>query len=75
MCDSENGREIISRNHAEVICDNRNDIYEIHDLGALNGVFVNQIRIDKHILRENDIIQVRNIDFPFSFFLVVVVID
>ena len=50
------GREIISRKHGEII---RNSCggYTVRDIGALNGIFVNEKRIDVHSLNDGDIIQ------------------
>lgn len=50
-----NGRDIISRQHCEVIL--RGGEYYIHDMGAVNGVYVNGTRIDEHLLQDKDIIQ------------------
>ena len=60
-----NGREIISRKHAEINQiyhkANANDFqkvgYMIKDIGALNGIYVNNRRIDTHILSSGDVIQ------------------
>lgn len=64
---------IISRHHANIelienndtvfdslstiIINNRNFHYILNDMNSLNGVFVNGIRIKKHLLVNNDIIQ------------------
>jgi pSer/pThr/pTyr-binding forkhead associated (FHA) protein len=59
------GKEIISRCHAEIM--GSDGIYEIHDKRSINGVFVNQIRIDKTILEEGDRVQVgKDSDSHFS---------
>lgn len=50
------GKEIISRRHAEIICAS-DGIVTVRDLGALNGIFVNQKRIDTCVLHDNDIVQ------------------
>ena len=51
-----NGNDIISRRHAEIVRLNDGS-YQIQDLGALNGTFVNSERITKKILFNNDIVQ------------------
>lgn len=51
-----NDKEIISRRHAEMLMlDNGECI--INDLGALNGIFVNNIKVNSHKLADGDIIQ------------------
>ena len=51
-----NGNDIISRRHAEIVRLNDGS-YQIQDLGALNGTFVNSERVTKKILFNNDIVQ------------------
>lgn len=53
-----NGKDIISRQHCEIV---RMDygIFELKDVGAMNGLFVNGVRITSHVLRHGDIVQVR----------------
>ena len=51
-----NGRDIISRQHCEVFV--REGEYYVRDMGAVNGVYVNGLRIDECRLRDKDIIQV-----------------
>ena len=56
------GKEIISRRHAIFkrlkSSDNDKIIYTIQDVGAINGLYVNNHKItNDHILRNNDIIQ------------------
>jgi pSer/pThr/pTyr-binding forkhead associated (FHA) protein len=60
-----NGKDIISRRHAEVSVLSNGDCI-LKDLGAVNGIFVNSVKILSQVLREGDRIQfggVSNIDF------------
>ena len=56
-----NGKDIISRKHAEIEMSvdkaNQKVRYVIKDVGALNGVYVNNCRIKDHVLSNGDIIQ------------------
>lgn len=49
------GKNIISRRHAVIVHDNGK--YIINDIGALNGIYVNGMRILKHTLANGDIVQ------------------
>ena len=49
-------KEIISRQHAEIIR-HPNGEFEIRDLKALNGIFVNGVRVLSKVLRHLDVIQ------------------
>lgn len=51
-----NGADIISRKHAEIFRA-ADGSFRITDLGALNGTFVNLVRVNTQILREGDIVQ------------------
>lgn len=56
-----NDREVISRHHLRIVqfqSDQGVYSYRVEDMGALNGVFVNGIKIERHDLRNGDIIQV-----------------
>lgn len=55
----------VSRRHAEIDRD-KGDIFTIIDLSSLNGVYVNNKKIDKHILREGDIIEIGDINLRFT---------
>ncbi len=50
------GKEVISRQHADIVVD-VNGRHIIQDLGSLNGLFVNNLRIDNHALKEGDVVQ------------------
>lgn len=54
------GREVISRNHLRIgRTETKNGIkYTVTDLGALNGVFLNSIKIDCAVLQDRDELQV-----------------
>lgn len=49
-------KDIISRRHAEIQLTENNN-YMIKDLGAINGIFVNEIKIKEKLLEQDDIIQ------------------
>ena len=55
----------VSRRHAEIDRD-KGDIFTIIDLGSLNGVYVNNKKTDKQILREGDIIEIGDINLRFT---------
>ena len=55
----------VSRRHAEIDRD-KGDIFTLTDLGSLNGVYVNNKKIDKYILREGDIIEIGDINLRFT---------
>ena len=46
----------VSRRHAEIV--HENDDYVIHDLGSLNGTFVNRHRIESSVLADDDEVQI-----------------
>lgn len=50
------GKFIISRSHAALEV-NADGTVSIEDLGSLNGVFVNQVRITVSALQDNDVVQ------------------
>jgi pSer/pThr/pTyr-binding forkhead associated (FHA) protein len=55
----------VSRKHAEI---ERSDSgYRIHDVGSLNGTYVNRVRVDAVDLRNGDEIQVGKYRFKFVF--------
>jgi pSer/pThr/pTyr-binding forkhead associated (FHA) protein len=54
------GREIISRNHAKLTFTRENG-WIIHDLGAINGIFVNRKRVQNTNLNNGDVIQLGGI--------------
>ena len=51
-----NGADIISRKHAEIVRTS-DGAFRITDLGALNGTFVNLVRVNTQVLRDGDIVQ------------------
>lgn len=54
------GRQYISRLHGEIVKIMSRDgeiSYDLRDTNAMNGLFVNDVRITSHILQEGDIIQ------------------
>lgn len=55
----------VSRRHAEIHRD-KGDKFTIYDLDSLNGVYVNNEKVSKHILHEGDIIEVGDINFRFT---------
>jgi pSer/pThr/pTyr-binding forkhead associated (FHA) protein len=38
----------------------------IEDLGSRNGVFVNAVRVDRHVLEESDLVTVGDTQFRFE---------
>jgi len=55
----------VSRRHAEIDRD-KGDVFTIIDLGSLNGIYVNNKKTDKQILREGDIIEIGDINLRFT---------
>jgi len=51
-----NDKDIISRQHAEITTTSNGDC-SIRDMGALNGIFVNGIKINSHKLSQGDLVQ------------------
>jgi pSer/pThr/pTyr-binding forkhead associated (FHA) protein len=49
--------------HARIIY--RNEEYQIEDLGSTNGVYVNGIKVEKCILREQDVIEIGGVKILF----------
>jgi len=62
-CDIQLLVDNVSRKHARIIY--HNEEYQIEDLGSTNGVYVNGIKVEKCILRENDIIEIGCMKFLF----------
>ncbi len=46
----------VSRRHAQIVCADAN--FKLVDLGSSNGTFVNEQRIDQHVLQSGDRVQV-----------------
>ena len=55
--------ESVSRNHAEIRCENGK--YVLHDLLSTSGTFVNSRRIEHCVLNSGDLISLANIQFMF----------
>ncbi|MBK6658491.1 MAG: FHA domain-containing protein [Proteobacteria bacterium] len=55
----------VSRLHAEVRC-NDQGVLTLHDLESLNGVFVNDTRIESIQLRENDMVDIGDVRLRFT---------
>lgn len=55
--------ESVSRNHAEIRCDNGQ--YILHDLLSTSGTFVNSRRIERCLLNSGDLISLANVQFMF----------
>ena len=49
------GKEVISRNHAEIVLKDGN--FVLVDLDTMNGTFINDIKIKEQVLEDGDIIQ------------------
>lgn len=47
--------DCVSRNHASIVLDGEN--YIVRDNGSANGTFVNGERVNRHVLRQHDIIR------------------
>jgi len=54
----------VSRNHARVFF--RNEEYHIEDLNSTNGVYVNGIKVEKCVLRDNDQIEIGGVKILFN---------
>jgi len=55
----------ISRRHAEIHRD-KGDVFTLIDLGSLNGVFVNNVKVKKHRLHEGDILEIGDVTLRFT---------
>ena len=55
--------ESVSRNHAEIRCENGK--YILHDLLSTSGTFVNSRRIERCVLNSGDLISLANVQFMF----------
>jgi pSer/pThr/pTyr-binding forkhead associated (FHA) protein len=55
--------ESVSRNHAEIHCENGK--YILHDLKSTSGTFVNSRRIERCVLNSGDLISLANVQFMF----------
>ncbi|NVM26975.1 MAG: FHA domain-containing protein [Desulfobacterales bacterium] len=57
-------RSIVSRSHARITF--RNEDYHLEDLGSTNGTYVNGIKVERCILRNNDQIDIGGVKMLFS---------
>jgi FOG: FHA domain len=57
----------VSRRHAEINRD-KGDVFTIFDLDSLNGIFVNNNKVTKQILREGDTIEIGDVALRFTMF-------
>lgn len=57
----------ISRRHAEIHRD-KGDIFTLIDLGSLNGVFVNNVKVKKHRLHEGDMVEIGDVTLRFTLY-------
>ena len=55
--------ESVSRNHAEIRCENGK--YILNDLLSTSGTFVNSRRIERCVLNSGDLISLANVQFMF----------
>ena len=55
--------ESVSRNHAEIRCENGK--YILQDLVSTSGTFVNSRRIERCLLNSGDLISLANVQFMF----------
>ena len=53
----------VSRRHARILF--RNEEYHIEDLNSTNGLYVNGIRVEKCVLRNNDQIEIGGVKILF----------
>jgi pSer/pThr/pTyr-binding forkhead associated (FHA) protein len=62
-CDISLSSESVSRRHARLTF--RNEEYFIEDLNSTNGLYVNAIRVEKCVLRNNDQIEIGGVRVLF----------
>ena len=63
-CSIQLRRSIVSRSHAQVTF--RNEEYHLEDLGSTNGTYVNGIKVERCVLRNNDQIDIGGVKMLFS---------
>lgn len=56
--------EMVSKNHAKIVL--QNNQHTLSDTGSRNGVFVNGLRIESHVLQHGDEIQIGPARFVYS---------
>lgn len=62
-CDIQLLAKNVSRTHARIIY--KNEEYQVEDLGSTNGVYVNGIKVEGCVLRQNDIIEIGGVKILF----------
>lgn len=62
-CDILLAQDEVSRRHVRF--ERRGDVYEVLDLGSVNGTFVNGRRVDRHALHVGDVVQIENYQLTF----------
>lgn len=62
-CDVQLLVENVSRKHAKIFY--INEEYHIEDLNSTNGIFINGIKVEKGILRDQDILEIGGIKIVF----------
>ena len=55
----------VSRRHAEIHRD-KGDVFTIFDLDSMNGVFINNNKINNQILHEGDIVEIGDVSLRFT---------
>jgi myosin heavy subunit len=63
-CDIRIMTHYVSRQHARILIAEEGAVIE--DLGSRNGVFVNAVRVDRHVLEESDLVTVGDTQFRFE---------
>ena len=63
-CDIQLMVENVSRKHARITY--RNEEYQIEDLGSTNGIYINGIKVEKCILRNQDLLEVGGVKILFK---------
>ena len=63
-CQIKLSTENVSRKHARITF--HNEEYQIEDLGSLNGVYINGIKVEKCTLRNQDQIEIGDVKILFN---------
>ena len=53
----------VSRKHAKIFY--LNEEYHVEDLNSTNGIFINEIKVEKGILRDQDILEIGGVKIVF----------
>jgi len=62
-CDVQIMANNVSRRHARIsYC---NEEYRIEDLGSMNGIYVNGVKVEKCVLRKHDVLEIGGIKILF----------